>query len=384
MDLICKICFFSLLSFFSTSWLYPKILKIALLKNITDNPNVRKLQKRPIPVIGGIVVIWGILSSFLFYAIIVEFAVPATLILAMVIMLYIGTIDDVITLTPSIRFLIEAIVVLLIILTEDCGIDNFYGLWGYTIIPTWLSYVITIIACIGLINAINMIDGVDGLSSGFCIIAFSIIGSVMCMKGDYFNSILAFTTVGSLILFFIHNVFGEKSKMFIGDGGTLVIGIIASWLLMFMFDESSNPTNIAEENFGLIPCALAIYTIPVFDTLKVMIVRIIKGKSPFSPDRTHLHHLFIDYGFSHIGTTSTIVGLQILIFTIWWITYKLGGSMELQLYIVATLGLIIDILYVIAREIERRHTSLHIRLMNRKRTNTRLFMGLRKFVDGNY
>lgn len=384
MDLICKTIFFFLLSLFATSWIYPKILKIAIQKNITDNPNIRKLQKRPVPVIGGITVCWGILVSLLFYNTVVELTIPTTLIIALVIMLYIGSLDDIITLSPSSRFFIETVIILLLIISEDCVINNFHGLWGYTIIPTWLSFLITIIACVGLINAINMIDGVDGLSSGYCILTFSIIGILMYRNEDYFNTILAFTTVGALVPFFFHNVFGEKTKMFIGDGGTLVLGTLTSWFLMSMFNTSSNIAMNMKANFGVIPCALAIWTIPVFDTIRVMIMRILKGKSPFSPDRTHFHHLLIDYGFSHLGTTCSIISIQIIIFTTWWITYKLGGSIELQLYIVGALGLSTIFAYAIGREIEHRRTKLYNTITKRKAItqNSFIFDRLRDFVDG--
>lgn len=383
MDLICKIAFFSLLSFLNTLWLYPKMLKIAKEKNITDNPNIRKLQKRPVPVVGGITVCWGIFSSLFPYIIIVEQTIPTVLILAVIIMLYLGTVDDIITLSPSLRFFFEIIIVVLLMFTEDLVINNFHGLWGYTIIPTWLSYLITIIACVGLINAINMIDGVDGLSSGYCILTFSIIGVLMGMTDNYFNAIMAFITVGSLIPFFIHNVFGDKTKMFIGDGGTCVLGILASWFLMSLFNNAAHITVQTEYNFGIIPCALAIWTIPVFDTVKVMIMRIIKGRSPFTPDRNHLHHLFLDYGFSHITTTCCIIFVQSFIFVIWWVTYTLGAGIEVQLYIVTSLGLLLIVLYAIAREIEHRQTKFYVSIKNRKKSNkSTLFKRLRCLVDG--
>lgn len=139
-----------------------------------------------------------------------------------------------------------------------------------------------------------------------------------------------------------------------------------------------------EANFGVIPCALAIWTIPVFDTIRVMIMRILKGKSPFSPDRTHFHHLLIDYGFSHLGTTCIIISIQILIFTTWWITYKLGGSIETQLYIVGSLGLSTVFAYAIGREIEHRQTKLYNTIIKRKTIihNNFIFDRLRDFVDG--
>ena len=127
--------------------------------------------------------------------------------------------------------------------------------------------------------------------------------------------------------------------MFIGDGGTLVIGIMMSMFVISIIDKGSNSYFLALKGMGLIAFAIAVLAIPVFDTIRVMSTRIKHGKSPFSPDKTHLHHIFIELEFSHFGTTFSIISLNLMIVAAWFVSYKLGAPVDVQLYIVVVLGL---------------------------------------------
>ena len=330
-----------LAAFISTLWIHPKILKIAILKNIVDNPDARKLQRCPIPVMGGIAVFFGLLvgicsSQIMFFS-------PGVFILtaAMLVMLYTGTIDDILDLSPNIRFLIEILVVGFIMYVNECAIDNFNGLWGIGTIPTWFAAPLTVFAAVGIINAINLIDGVNGLSSGFCFMASVLFAIMFYISGNVTMTILATSAAGAIVPFFLHNVFGKTSKMFIGDGGTLVIGTMMSMFVISILGKGSLSARFAEQGVGLIPFTLAVLAVPVFDTLRVMSMRILRGKSPFSPDKTHLHHLFIELGFTHTGTTVSILSLNFLIVVVWFLSYKLGASIDAQLYIVIAMSLCI-------------------------------------------
>ena len=330
-----------LAAFISTLWIHPKILKIAILKNIVDNPDARKLQRCPIPVMGGIAVFFGLLvgicsSQIMFFS-------PGVFILtaAMLVMLYTGTIDDILDLSPNIRFLIEILVVGFIMYVNECAIDNFNGLWGIGTIPMWFAAPLTVFAAVGIINAINLIDGVNGLSSGFCFMASVLFAIMFYISGNVTMTILATSAAGAIVPFFLHNVFGKTSKMFIGDGGTLVIGTMMSMFVISILGKGSLSARFAEQGVGLIPFTLAVLAVPVFDTLRVMSMRILRGKSPFNPDKTHLHHLFIELGFTHTGTTVSILSLNFLIVVVWFLSYKLGASIDAQLYIVIAMSLCI-------------------------------------------
>ena len=330
----------ALLAFLGTLWIHPKVLKIAILKNIVDNPDARKLQRNPVPVLGGVAVFFGIVIGLSSSKAIFDSANTFMLISAMVIMLYIGTTDDIISLSPGIRFLIEIIVIAWLMYASKSSINCFWGLWGIGTIAPLFSYALTIFAAVGIINAINLIDGVNGLSSGYCFMSSVLFAIFFHITGNQVMTTLAISAAGAIVPFFLHNVFGQSSKMFIGDGGTLVIGTMMAMFVMSILSSKLGYTSLVADGMGLIPFTLAVLSIPVFDTLRVMSTRILHKKSPFHPDKTHLHHMFIDLGFSHIGTTISILSLNFLIVVAWFVSYKLGASIDVQLYIVVALSIL--------------------------------------------
>lgn len=322
-------------------WIHPKLVKIANLKNIVDCPDARKLQRVPIPVLGGVAVFFGIVLGIALTSGYTNCQSLMTIVAAMMIMLYVGTMDDVMGLSAKLRFIVEIGVVALLMFTNEIMIDNFDGLWGYHQIGQDIAIPLTIFAAVGIINSINLIDGVNGLSSGYCIMACSIFGTLFYIEGNIPMTILATVAVGSLIPFFFHNVFGSTSRMFIGDGGTLVMGIVMSTFVVNILSHKTPPTSI-DADFGLVPFTLAVMSIPVFDTIRVMSSRMMRGTSPFHPDKTHLHHMFIEIGFSHAGTTFMIVFLNALIILAHYLTWYFGGSVDVQLYVVIVCGIALN------------------------------------------
>ena len=335
----------ALFAFLGTLWIHPKVLKIAIMKNLVDNPDARKLQRNPVPVMGGIAVFFGILIGLCTSQTIFENANVFMLVSAMMIMLYTGTIDDIIDLTPTIHFVIEILIVLWLIVINDSSINSFWGLWGVGVIPDLVAWPLTVFAAVGIINAVNLIDGVNGLSSGFCFMASTLFAIMFYYSGNTVMCTLAVSASGAIVPFFLHNVFGKSTKMFIGDGGTLVIGTMMSMFVISILDENSLSASYALKGMGLIPFTLAILAVPIFDTLRVMSTRMLHGSSPFHPDKTHLHHMFIDLGFSHVGTTVSILSLNFLIVASWFLSYKLGASVEVQLYIVLALSIMVTFVF---------------------------------------
>ena len=352
-----------IIAFCATLWIHPKILKIAILKNIVDNPDARKLQREPVPVLGGIAVFFGIVvglcsSQMAFFS-------PGIFVLmaAMIIMLYTGTIDDVLDLSPGIRFLIEIAVVAFIMLVNNSGINHFWGLWGIDFIPTIIAAPLTIFAAVGIINAINLIDGVNGLSSGFCFMASIMFAIMLYLSGNTHMTILALSAAGAIIPFFLHNVFGNSTKMFIGDGGTLVIGTMMSMFVVSILKGTSLSADLASAGVGLIPFTLAVLAVPVFDTLRVMTSRILRKQSPFHPDKTHLHHLFLELGFSHIGTTVSILSLNFFIILAWFVAYRMGVSIDTQLYIVLVLSILITFVFYKYAQVQIKHNTKALKVL---------------------
>ena len=327
-----------MVAFVAVCWIHPLLVRMALLKNLVDNPNSRKLQRVPVPVLGGIAVFLGVFLGigclcpyydchrlFLFFTL-------------MTLMLYIGTLDDVMGLSPRFRFLVEILGILLLIFVGHYTIDHFHGLWGIQQIPLWAGVLLTVFASVGIINAINLIDGVNGLSSGYCVMSSFIFACYFYHTGDLTMTALAVACIGALIPFFMHNVFGKTSRMFIGDGGTLLMGLVMSVFVIHVLNSVPSALWTTPQRMGLIPFTLSVLSIPVFDTLRVMSWRMAKKCSPFKPDKTHLHHLFIDVGFSHAGTTFCILSLNALIVLVWWLLYACGVSIEIQLYAVVLMG----------------------------------------------
>ena len=346
-----------------TLWIHPYILKVAVKKNIVDNPDARKLQRVPIPILGGITVVFGALSGLMCFNLFGNFSGSFPVFAAVIIIMIVGFLDDIISLSPKVRFLVEILLVSYLIYTTDCQINNFYGLWGVNIIPNYISIPLTIFACVGIINAVNLIDGVDGYSSGFSIVSCIIFGVMFYILDNILMVALAAIVAASLLPFFIHNVFGKKSKMFIGDAGTLSLGIIFSVFVITILSTSIDNVIITDSNLGLIPFTLAVLCIPVFDTLRVMSARIARGKSPFSPDKTHLHHLFIELGFNHICTTISIITINLFVVLCWFVSYKCGLSIDLQLYIVIALGVFVTfILYPFTKAQIRNNSSIYLKL----------------------
>ena len=322
-------------------WIHPRLVKIALLKNIVDNPDARKLQRTPVPVLGGVAVFFGVVIAIGCMSSVVDCSGLPVVIMAMMAMLYNGTMDDILSLSPGLRFVIEIVVVLLLIFVGGYCIDDFHGLWNIGRFSYWYAVPLTVVAAVGIINAINLVDGVNGLSSGYCIMACLIFGTLFFLSGEESMTILAVVSVGALIPFFLHNVFGKTSKMFIGDGGTLVMGVVMSVFVIEILQNGSRAAAYVDPNVGLVPFTLAVLSVPVFDTLRVMSTRILKGTSPFRPDKTHLHHMFIDLGCSHVATTLAILGVNMFVVLCWWALEASGFSIAVQLYAVIAVSLLV-------------------------------------------
>jgi len=324
---------------------YPLALGYAKRHNIVDNPNARKLQRVPVPVMGGFVVYTGMLAGILLlYALVRE---PLLLwgLLGMTIMLVIGIWDDRKDLPVSFRFGVEIVVVIVFFLMTGVGIDNFHGFWGISELSTGLTVSLTLISGVGVINAVNLIDGVDGYSSGYGMMSSLLFALMFHSVWSQTMVCLAVIVAGALLPFFMHNVFGVRTKMFMGDGGTLMLGMMLVIFLFFGLSSKTKCDQLEDLNISLLALSFAIFNIPVFDTLRVMTMRIMRGKSPFRPDKTHMHHLFIDMGFSHLGAALSILLVNFLVVVLWFVSWKLGASIDVQTYVSVGLGILTTFFY---------------------------------------
>lgn len=315
---------------------HPSLVKIAHMKSIVDNPDARKLNKVPVPVLGGVAVFFGVMFSLSIAGYYIEgMNIQFELIIAMMIMLYTGVGDDILQLSPRLRFALQIFVVCLMMFLCGIYIDDFHGLWGVGELPWYVAVALTIFSCVGIINSINLIDGVDGLCSGYGVFASMMFAVCFMLMGDVSYAALAFAVAGAIFPFMLHNMFGEKYKMFLGDGGSLVLGFICSLYVMRIIQSGDDVVSGSTISF-----TLAVLSIPVFDTVRVMVARIINHRSPFSPDKTHLHHMFISLGYSHVITAINIIMLNGAIVLIWHMCNLLHLSPEVQLYVTIASGLL--------------------------------------------
>jgi len=309
--------------------------------NIVDSPNERKLQRVPIPVFGGGVVYSGILTGWMTLMLFMESEVLSWGLAAMTIMMLIGTWDDIRDIPASLRFLIELVLVGAFIAVTGVYIDDLHGLWGVYALEPWIGIPLSIFAGVGIINAVNLIDGVDGYSSGYGMLACGCFALAFWQMWNPVIICLAVIVIGAIVPFFLHNVFGARSRMFIGDGGTLMLGMLMVVMVFYALSSKGNLEGLEQKGLSLTAFVLAVGCIPLFDTLRVMTLRIIRGKSPFKPDKTHLHHLFIDMGFSHLGAALFILTVNAMVVLICLLSWKLGASYDVQTYIVIVLGMLL-------------------------------------------
>ena len=330
-----------LLSAVTSISMFPWALKFAIKHGIVDNPNARKLQRVPIPVFGGIVVYAGILMGGIVLSIWMWNWVLFYGLIGMTIMMIIGIWDDQKDISALLRLFIEIALVTAFITLTGVYIDDLHGLWGVDALDPWVGIPLSIFAGVGLINAVNLIDGVDGYSSGYGMMACALFGTCFWTVWSTTMVCMMLIMIGALLPFFMHNVFGVKSKMFIGDGGTLMLGMMMTVCVFYALSSTQPCDKLDDEGLSLPAFSLAVLCIPVFDTVRVMMMRILRGSSPFKPDKTHLHHLFIDMGFSHLGAALFILFLNFMVVMIWLASWKLGASMDVQLYIVIALGMLV-------------------------------------------
>lgn len=327
------------------SWIiYIPILRIAKQKNLVDSPGGRKLQSAPVPVMGGLAVFFGIVVALCFFKTTVNYVNLFSTICAMMIMLYVGSIDDILDISASLKFAVEVLVCLLIIYGTRNLMINFQGLLGVWKMPLAVAIPFTVFGMVGIINSINMIDGVDGLSSGMGILAFLSFSSFLFCTHEYSYCALSIICAGALVPFFIHNVFGIKTKMYIGDGGALMIGTALAALIINILKGRALAYEGGIPEYGrlsLVSMCLAIMSVPVFDTLRVMAIRVIHGQPPFHADRRHLHHQFLSFGFSPKQTSFSILSIDLFIISIWFFSYACGASVTLQFFIVLGCSLLL-------------------------------------------
>ena len=310
-------------SFIVTFLAIPIILQVAEKKKLYDIPDERKLHTRPVASLGGV----GIFAGFLLASLLsvqgylnpeFQYFFAAALVI-----FFLGLKDDLMILSASKKFIGQIIAASILIHLGNIRLDSMHGLFGFEQVSEGFGLALSYLTIIVVINSFNLIDGVDGLASCLGILTMSVFGVYFFAIDQQAYALLAFSMGGSLIAFMIFN--HHPAKIFMGDSGSLMIGLVNAILVIQFInvaDEPATPIRIG----SVVAVAFAILIVPLLDTLRVFGIRIFHGKSPFTPDRNHVHHLLLDNGLNHQAVTFTCVAINIGFIALAWFGQPLGSN----------------------------------------------------------
>lgn len=290
----------------------PNILVISMRKRLFDEPDARKIHKRPIPRLGGVtffpVIVFTLCTftaihlfkgHFVYNIITLNTAREMLFLISGLTLLYIvGIADDLIGVRYRKKFVVQIISAAMFPIA-GLYINSFYGLFGINEIDPIIGIPFTMLLVVFITNAINLIDGIDGLASGLSMVALVVFGVIFVHFQSWLYALLAFVSVGVIIPFFSYNVFGHADrgrKIFMGDTGSLTLGYILSFFVIrFCMHE---PNSMMQVQGSPVLIAFSVLMVPCLDVVRVVLRRARNRKPLFLPDKTHIHHKFLAMGFS--------------------------------------------------------------------------------------
>tara|TARA_B100000795_G_scaffold75207_1_gene53433 strand:- start:1921 stop:3006 length:1086 start_codon:yes stop_codon:yes gene_type:complete len=287
----------------------PILSKRSIWLGLIDKPNARKIHKNPIPLIGGIAILTGVLFGLMLsqtaQVLIINHlaAVGSTLAIFLI-----GLWDDRSALSPKIRLVIQCSAAIGISLS-GIRIESLYGIFGIEILPIYMQHLITIVIIAGVTNAFNLVDGIDGLAGSLALLNVSILAILFIIIGNYGAAFIFIAFIGALIPFLMAN--NHPARIFMGDGGSMVLGFFTALSGIYFIQENTIQQTVPASLSVLLISAILI--IPVVDALRVFIGRFAKGSSIFTPDKSHLHHLILYFGINHFLVTNSILFIELLI-----------------------------------------------------------------------
>lgn len=310
-------------SFIITFLAIPVIMQVAEQKKLYDVPDERKVHTRLVASLGGV----GIFSGFLLASLLsiqgylnpeFQYFFAAALVI-----FFLGLKDDIIILSASKKFVGQIIAASILIHLGGIRIDSMHGLLGFNELPEAFALALSYLTIIVVINSFNLIDGVDGLAASLGILTMLVFGAYFFAIEYQAYALLSFSMAGSLVAFMIFN--HHPAKIFMGDSGSLMIGLINA-ILVIKFISVANTPYVAIPVTSGVAIGFAILIVPLLDTLRVFSIRILNGRSPFTPDRNHVHHLLLDKGLSHAAVTFTCVSLNIGFILLAWFSRSIGPN----------------------------------------------------------
>lgn len=286
------LCFFT--AFTVTLITIPPLISLIRKYRLYDRPNARKLHTSPIPTLGGIAIVAGMALALFLWFPFSSSAPQLSFFLGVAVLLALGIFDDLADCSARYKFIIQFSLAGLVAIS-GIRITSFEGLFGINELPEAAQYTVTITAIVGVTNAFNLIDGIDGLAGGLAFMSLAILGLFLTLNGDGSTALIAFALAGGIGAFLYFNL--NPARIFMGDTGSMVIGFVIAVLCIRLIQVNVLIGSPFISNAPVF--ALSIVFIPVFDTMRVFALRLWSGKSPFSADKTHIHHLLINQGYSH-------------------------------------------------------------------------------------
>lgn len=299
-------------SFALTYFSIPTIIKISRRKNLMDEPGARSSHLRKIPNLGGIAIFFSlsICSSIFAFEL---FDLYKFLFASLIILLFIGVMDDIVVMRAYKKLIAQIIVTALMVIGSDIRIRNFFGVLGIYEVNYYASVLFSILTFIVLINAFNLIDGIDGLAGSYSLICSALFGISYFRLGSYNYPLVVLSAViiGSIIAFLYYNLSNIRSmKIFMGDTGSMILGFLLAFTAICFIDifiDKELPTVPRYYLQSAPAIAMAILILPIVDTLNVFLIRIFSGKSPFIADKNHIHHYLLNLGLTHRRSTFYIL-----------------------------------------------------------------------------
>ena len=290
----------------------PVVVRIAKAKGLVVRPNKRMSHTGEVPNIGGLNICFSFILTYLLFEY-DQLSQSQFFLIGLFAIMAVGFIDDVLVLTPLTKLLGETLAGIALVGFADLRITHLHGIFGIEQISIIPSYAISLFILIAISNAVNLIDGIDGLASGLGILYCLFFAVYFGLAGETSWSILGICMIGALAVFFIYNVFGLREKIFMGDSGSLLLGYLLT-AFVFRFCEINAYHEVPEWlHMNAAPAvAICVLTIPIFDTIRVSLTRIKHHRSPFQPDKNHIHHLLLRTGLNHIQTTCVLLSVSVL------------------------------------------------------------------------
>ena len=353
----------------------PLFIRFLRKVNLGDEPGGRKIHQGFTPSMGGIVLF---IASIITIVIWFEYEALKSLrfvLTAFLMVFLLGIRDDLVSLNPWVKLFGQIIAALMVISIADIRLNNLYGLAGLYYISEIYSYIFTILIIVGLTNSFNLIDGMDGLAGSLMFIILSFLGWWFLSVGNEVYGIFSLIFASATLSFLIFNWY--PAKIFMGDTGSLTLGFIISVFIIQFIEINGNIDHI-ESPFkfsGPFGAALTLMAIPIFDTLRVVLKRLKNKKSPFSPDKSHIHHFLFRMGFSQKNTTGILIIIQIMFVGILFLTKNISDKYLLPLIVVFSLGLLLILERITLKRLRKKVQSRQVNL-NKSKSSSKI-----KFVD---